>query len=71
MVIQGGWMELLPDRSTTGLEQVREAPNHAFKYCFLKECAPYNVVFLPQSPNEPDRDTFAVIDRHGMLGVAE
>ena len=73
MVIAGGWMELLPEKSVTGLLQVQESPNHGFdtasKYCFLKECAPYNVLFLPQSPDpqDPNCDTYAVIDRYRML----
>ena len=71
--IECEWLDVLPNKSATGLLQVQSNANHPWntsaKFNLLKECAPYNVAFLPQRPDDPNCTTFAVLDRHGSLGI--
>ena len=73
--IECEWLDVLPNKSATGLLQVQSNRNHPWntsaKFNLLKECAPYNVAFLPQQPDDPNCTTFAVLDRHGSLGIDE
>ena len=73
--IECEWLDVLPNKSATGLLQVQSNANHPWntsaKFNLLKECAPYNVAFLPQRPDDPSCTTFAVLDRHGSLGIDE
>jgi hypothetical protein len=71
VVVEGEWLTLLDEKSSTGLTQIESHSPHPWnssaKYVFLKECAPYNVAFLRQDPHDEACTTFAVIDREGMF----
>jgi hypothetical protein len=71
-IIRGDWADVLEEKSTTGLVQIRSNPDSNFnKNCCLtslEAIVPYNVAFLPQDLQDPGCQEFAVIDRYRKMG---
>jgi hypothetical protein len=74
VVVECDWLDVLPDPSFGGLVRglkVLDRPRGTGppRFVFLKECTPYNIALLSESPFDKDCLTFNVIDRQGKLGA--
>ena len=67
IIVDGEWLDVLPEKGPTGLTLVRENSENAFnqscRFTFLKNCEPHNVALLHQEPDDPACITFSVVDR--------
>ena len=72
IIVEVNWLENHPTETCLGLPVVRTpiSPFFPFTFVFLETmCAPYNIAILPLNPRDPLCTVFAIIDRHGKLGL--